>query len=381
MLPLRDKSYPLPTRYLRIAALGAAAILSGCGSGTASSGPSATASGASALPTATASGASALPTADPLDQLIAAAKAEGSVTFYTGFTEADTAAAAALFGDKYGIKVDVYRADTNQVLARYAAEMQAGNVQADLLALADIGASATLQHQDALMEYVPPATQDEAFDSKYRGTFYQVVGSTIWPAAWNSEVVSQSDSPLDYSDFLKPFWKGKLGSLDASVSLVGLQQYYILRQTLGVDFMKQLGAQNFTFLSPNNAIAEQLVSGELLGAHVMIIGVIKDFQAKGAPLGSAYMKTGTPVLTRTLQVAAKAPHPNAAKLFENFLLTQEGQQGFQASAKSLSPRSDVTVEGIPTSDELVPLTLDDPVGFLMQVDALRAEFTQYFKAP
>jgi iron(III) transport system substrate-binding protein len=317
--------------------------------------------------------------ASEMKNLIAAAKKEGSVNFYTGLTEKDNVNAAKLFKAKYGINVDIFRANTNQVLQRYDLEWKAGNVKADVLALADATASARLQQRGMLMRYEPPATKTPGYIAKFGGTHFQVLGLTVWGAAWNSEKVKGAEVPTDFHDFLKPRWKGKLGMLDASVSLVGLQQYYILRTALGADFLKQLGAQNLRFLSPNNAIAEQIVSGELFGAPILILNVAVQFKQKKAPLGYGYMKTGVPVLTRTLQISAKARKSNAAKLFVNWLLSKEGQEGFQKVARSMPPRSDVTVEGMPAPGSFEALPVDNMAAFVAKQKDIRAEFIRLFK--
>jgi iron(III) transport system substrate-binding protein len=317
---------------------------------------------------------------EDLDSLIEAAKQEGTLTLYSGFTDADNKKAAELFQDKYGIEVQIFRANTNDVLARFDLEVQAGNVNADVLALADPFASAQLQQRDLLLEFTPPSAQERAFDDRFSGSHYQIAALTIWPAAWNTERVDPGNQPQDFEDFLDPFWKGRLGMLDASTSLVGIQYYYLLREAMGVEFMEKLGAQDFTFISPNNAIAERIVSGEIYGAPLLILNVAEQFIQQGAPLEVDYMPSGTPVLARTIQVVREAKHPNAAKLFVNFLLSQEGQQGFQETARAVSPRTDVSVEGVPSLADVNALTIKSVEEFLQSVDDLRAEFESFFKS-
>lgn len=311
--------------------------------------------------------------------LVDAARKEGSLMLYSGFTEADNLAAAELFQKKYGIKVNVFRGDTNNVVARFDLEVKAGRVAVDVLALADVFVSADFQKKGLLLEYRPPATQEAGFDKRFAGSHYQNAGLTIWPAAWNTKLVTGEKVPRDYDAFLDPFWKGRLGMLDASTSLIGLQYYYLLRTAMGVDYMRKLGAQSFQFLSPNNAIAERVVVGEIYGAPFMILNVIDQFRQQGAPLAQGYMTAGTPVLARTLQVTKDARQPNAGKLFVNFLLTKEGQEGFQAVARSVSPRTDVTVKDLPSLAQVKALTIEDVDGFVGSQRALRTEFEQFFK--
>lgn len=315
-----------------------------------------------------------------LNALVDAARKEGSLMFYSGFTEADNLAAADLFRKKYGIKVDVFRGDTNTVVSRFDLEVKAGRVAVDVLGLADVFVSADLQKQGRLLEYRPPSTEEPGFDKRFAGSHYQNAGLTIWPAAWNSKLVTGARVPKDFDAFLDPFWKGKLGMLDASSSLIGLQYYYLLRQAKGVDFMRKLGAQGFQFSTPNNAIAERVVVGETYGTPFMILNVIDQFTGQGAPLARAYLAEGTPVLARTIQVTKEAKRPNAAKLFVHFLLSKEGQEGFQAVARSVSPRTDVAIQGLPSLATVKALTIEDVNGFVTSQAALRTEFTQFFKS-
>jgi len=299
---------------------------------------------------------------------------------YSGFTEADNLAAAAAFKDKYGINVDMYTGNTNDVVARYDLEAQAGRVVVDVIALADIFVSRDLEKRGLLMAYSPTSTQEPGFDKRFAGSHYQNAGLTIWPAAWNTELVPAARAPKDYTDFLDPSWSGRLGMLDASTSLIALQYYYLLRTAMGVDYMKKLGAQNLQFVSPNNAIAERVVVGEIYGAPFLILNVADGLMSKGAPLAVGYMASGTPVLARTIQISKDAPHPNAAKLFVDYLLAKEGQEKFQVVARSVSPRTDVKIEGVPALSEIKALTIQDVDGFVASQKDLRSEFEQFFKS-
>lgn len=314
-----------------------------------------------------------------LTALINAAKQEGSVRLYSGFTESDNATASALFQKKYGIPVEVFTGDTTPVVARFEMEAKAGRVAVDVLALSDVFVSSDLQKQGLLMQYRPPATLEPGFDPRFAGSYYQDVGFTIWPAAWNSKLVTGANVPKDFDAFITPFWKGRLGMLDASTTMIGLQQYYLLRTAMGVDYMRKLGAQGFLFISPNTAIAERVSSGEIYGAPFMILNVVTTLMHQGAPLAMGYMTTGTPVLLRTLQITKAAPHPNAAKLFVNFLLSQEGQEQFQAEARAVSPRTDVTIKDLPSLTQVKTLTIADVDAFASKEADLRKEFEQFFK--
>jgi len=167
--------------------------------------------------------------------------------------------------------------------------------------------------------------------------------------------------------------------LDAATSAVGIQYYYLIREMMGVDYMRELGAQNLRFLSPNNAIAEQVVSGELFGAPALTLNVAEEFKAKKAPIDWRFPTPATPILVRTVQIAAKAAHPNAAKLFVNFLLAKDGQEGFQKVARSLSPRTDVRVAGIPRAGTFPAARIIDIDAFASSKKELQDEFIRFFK--
>lgn len=311
--------------------------------------------------------------------ILKAAKAEGSVMFYSNFTQADNETAANLFNKKYGINVSIFRGETYDLLTRYDLEVKSGRVAVDVLALADVFASADLQKKGRLMKYRPPSTLEEGFDHRFAGDYFQHAGLTIWPSAWNSDLVTGANLPTDFSDFLKPFWRDRLAIQDAEIDPVGTQYYYILRKVLGVEFCRRLAAQRCHLLHPNNVIAEHIISGEMLGAPLLISNVARQMTDKGAPLGVGFMKTGTPVLARTVQIAKAAPQPNAAKLFVNFLLSQEGQTEFQQEARSLSPRTDVKIEGLPSLHDVKALSIEDVGDYLNNRKALQQEFAKLFK--
>ncbi|EME20899.1 ABC transporter substrate-binding protein [Rhodococcus triatomae] len=304
-------------------------------------------------------------------EVIDKAKQEGSVTYYSGQATDNLQAAAAAFQSAYGIKVDVVRDNDANLQTKLAAEESTGNQVADVVASA---AKPWVNERLAQNYYVPvtgPAFSAPEFDA---GKFLQddtifTSSAAVLTYGWNTDRVP--DGLTGYADLLDPeLAGGKIGViLPISAAIVDFYDY--LNETVSPDFVEKLAAQQPRTYTGAQAIAQALTSGEIAAAaYTLPLTAEKE---KGAPVdfGLASPVFGAPFLTG---VVAKAPHPNAAQLFSNFLVTKAGQSAIASRAGAVLPgieTATTSADEIWTSSHTV--TADDTVAF-------RAEFERMFGA-
>ncbi|HEY3165685.1 MAG TPA: extracellular solute-binding protein, partial [Candidatus Binatia bacterium] len=150
--------------------------------------------------------------------------------------------------------------------------------------------------------------------------------------AYNTKLVAKSEAPKGYDDLLNPKWKGKMGLDDKQyIWFDGLLK--VMGRDKGLAYFKRLATQGIHFRSGNTLLANLLAAGEfgvLINARPESVDELKQ---KGAPVEwVASRPTTANVLP--IAVAKNAQHPNAAKLFMDHMLSEEGQRILSAMSRT-----------------------------------------------
>lgn len=314
-----------------------------------------------------------------MDDLIAAAQAEGTITAYLGTDQATADAIAAAFEDEYGITVEVLREGGEKLYQRVLQEKQAGGVLADVFVVADPGMFDLMEQDGDLAEYQPESGAELA--EGHTASYYSTFNILITCAMWNTDLVPEA--PTGWEDFLKPEYAGQMAIPDASIVTVTRQWYYILQQAdyLGNDYFEQLGAQQpWTFTTTYGEMSQLIASGEVAIAPHMLGYYPVQLQEQGAPVDFECFEPVV-MLPRKIAVMSAAPHPNAARLFVEFALTQQAQQAMAEQAKLVSAHPGVQVEGVPVigTFQAVEMDLTQYRDYIDNQDALSAAFDAQFK--
>jgi len=316
-----------------------------------------------------------VPQATAQADLVAAAEREGTVVWYNVLPSEAADALAKGFEASYPkIKAQWVRSGTFALVQRYTAEVQAGRVQADVLQHNEVGIFNEWARGGLLMKYDSPEAKNYPADQRFQEywTALRAISSVI---AYNTR---SATTPSSWIDLLDPKYKGRINMADPRVAGDAIALYWALRKQLGVQYWQRMAQQNVIFLDGVVAMAEQLSSGEkLIGVNVDY-RIVQFRDELGAPLGMVYPKEGTIVIGSPVAIASKAPHPNAAKLFYNWLLSPVGQQVVVKQMKQISVR-----RGMASPKGILPLVnvkafrLDwDEIG--RQREALQKEFVDLF---
>lgn len=308
-----------------LALLGVLALLVlACGGGGSGAGTAPTTAPTTAATTAAAT--AAVPAGQLDADTVAKARAEGKLNFYTSLNEDDAKFIVGKFEAAVpGIKVTLNRKSSEKITAQFITEAKAGKVIADVLETGGLDIAKPIK-EGLVAEFRPPsaaAYPDNLRDPKGMWTAARLGIETI---AWNTTLVKAADAPKSFEDLIDPKWKGKIliESTDVEVMLALAKGKWNGDDAKVRDYFTKLAANQLQPSAGHTETLDLLIAGQrplFWGAH----GHTTEQKAKaGAPVD--YMRTEG-VLTVDGAVLAKgAPSPNAAKVFINWYVGEEGQR-------------------------------------------------------
>ncbi len=262
--------------------------------------------------------------ADRMERILAAAKKEGTLTMYTTFAEKDQPTLVKPFEAKYGVKVNIWRAGTDKVLQRTLAEAAARKYDVDLIHFGSPEMEA-LSREKILQSVNSPVHKDLQPGSVPAHREWAATLLSVWVQVYNTQLIRKEDLPRTYKDLLDPRWKGKLGieakNQDWFASVVDVMG----GGEKGLKFFRDLVAQNgISARTGHTLLNNMVIAGEVPLALTVYNYMPEQAKKKGAPIDWFALE---PAVARSnaIGVARRAPHPNAALLFYEYMLG-EGQQ-------------------------------------------------------
>src|SRR5258706_16380043 len=262
--------------------------------------------------------------ADRLQKLIPAAKKEGSLMLYTSFAEKDLPPLTAAFEKRYGIKLNVWRSASEKVLQRAVIETGAGRHEFDAVHTSALEMEAL--YREKVLQPVAPAHGVQLLAGALRPhRAWTATYLSFWVQAYNTAVVKKEDLPRTYQDLLDPKWKGKLG-IEARVPEWYATVAMDMGEEKGIRYFRELVARNGISLAGRPTLLSNLViAGDVPLALTMYQYITEGAKRKGAAVDCFVLE---PAVARMSGggIAQRAPHPNAALLFYEFMLSTEAHQ-------------------------------------------------------
>ena len=257
------------------------------------------------------------------DKVVAAAKKEGTVSVYHAQLGAPHwKLVVQNFEKTYGIKVQEFDARASEITERIRTEQTSQRFVADVEFHGDT--SILLQRQtDFVVEHggVPNMKNLRppfVANSHSVPAWVQVVCALV-----NTSQVKPADEPKTWKDLLDPKWKGKILTDDMRAAGSGQTVFAVLYKNYGQDFLEKLKAQEMGIGRDLQENSRRVARGE----YAIFINQIIAFASplKGLPAKVAVMEDGCPFTPLQGAILRGAPHPNAARLFMNHLISKQSQ--------------------------------------------------------
>ena len=317
-----------------------------------------------------------LPGEERQKRLVAGARAEGKVILYGNISADHLERLRVDFDKRYGVKLDGYRASGERVANRLLTEARANKLDADVMAPSN-------EHIPALIK----AGVAGRYDSPERAAFPETHKDRLgyWTAydynvaviAYNTRLVSSSDVPKKYDDFLDPKWKGNFAlDMDPDKSIMGWFKTWGTERTK--KYMQAISKNEVVIRKGHTLLAQLLCAGEFKAAIDLYAYRLADLKhSRGCPVEISYPDP-TPATPSPVGIIKKTPRPYAAALLLDYILSEPAQKIFAeggriSARRGIRPRYpdiDIEAKGI----KILLLTPDDAVQFDKPYQQLREEF-------
>lgn len=267
--------------------------------------------------------------------LLSAAKKEGEVNYYTSDELVQAQKLKAVFEKKYSIKVNILRASSSQIYNRLVQEFDNSVNQADTIMITGIDPFIDMKAKGMLQAFTPTSinfySSPEYYDAEHYWHGVRLALSTI---NYNTNLLKGDMIPKKWTDLTDPKYKGKVCQGHPRASTTATYIVYNLVKLYGWKYFEDL--RKNTVMTQQSCSQPNLISS---GERLMIpcdYGTKAAADLQNLPIGSVLPQDGVFVMGSQTSVLAKAPHPNAGKVFLDFLTSTEGQTLY-AEAYMLSP--------------------------------------------
>jgi iron(III) transport system substrate-binding protein len=259
-------------------------------------------------------------------ELYDAARKEGELTWYTSHSDDITAQALGRsFEQAYpGLKVNVLRTTAQVAYQRITQEIKASAIQCDVLSSTDLGHSVELKAKGAFEKYVPENSSGvlDIYKGYDPDGFYHVTSAGMIGIGYNTAKVKASDVPKNWTDLLDPKWKDNIALGHPGFSGYVGTWALTMRNQYGWEFFEKLAKNNPRVGRSIVDTVTMLNAGESAIAGSGPVGVLLDSVKKGNPLAMVYPIDGTVLIIAPSSIMKGAKHPNAARLFMEFLMSE-----------------------------------------------------------
>ncbi len=250
---------------------------------------------------------------DRFARLEAGARREGELRLYTSLAPEDVAAIAAAFEKKHGVRIQAWRASSENILQRIITESRSGRGEFDVVET--IGPELERLSREKLLQAVYSARHEELIAQAVPA--HREWASTrlnVFTQAYNTALVRREDLPKRYEDLLDPKWKGKLG-IEADDALWFGALATGLGETATLQVFRDIARSNGLSVRKGHSLLTNLVvAGEVPLALTVYNYRAEQLKRKGAPID--WFSIGEAIaLPSGLGIARRAPHPHSALLF------------------------------------------------------------------
>src|SRR5947207_6542864 len=278
--------------------------------------------------------------ADRGERLIAKAREEGSLTLYTSIATTESAPLARAFETKYGVKVQLWRALSENVVQRALTEARGGRRGMDAVETNAPEVEA-LAREEVVAQFNSPYLADLPPWAIPPHRRWLADRANLWVAGYNTDKIRREELPAELEGFADARWKARL-SLEATDSdwMYGLIAF--MGEERGLALLRKLAALKPEMRKGHILVAQLVAAGELAVCLTIYSGNAESIKAKGGPIDWTVVE---PLIGRpqAIALAKNAPHPHAALLFADFMLSPQGQKLLADMGRVPSSRTQKTL--------------------------------------
>ena len=293
---------------------------------------------------------------DRTERLIERARQEGTLVVYTSLATSESVPLTQAFEKKYGVKVQLWRSLSDAVVQRALNEAKARRHNVDVIET-NAPELEALARERVTARFFSPHIADIPSWGVPPHRMWISDRVDYFVVAFNTAKVRREELPATYEGFLDPKWKGRIG-LEATDQewLAGLAKHWGEKRAL--EFFRGLVAMKPDVRKGHVLLSEMVAAGEVPVSLTNYASNADSMKRRDKPID---WKPVEPVIGRpqAIGLAANAPHPNAALLFADFVLSPEGQQLFNSMGRfPSSQKVKSNIGGFPYL-MLDPITLID----------------------
>lgn len=288
----------------------------------------------------------------------ASGKLSGSITIYTSQPEQDVQKLIEKFNkEQPDIKVNVFRSGTEEVVSKVLAEKETGNIQADVLLVADAATFESLKEKELLMRYQSPELKGihkDFYDADYTYAGTKIISTGI---VYNKNLIKTA--PTSYKDLIKAEFKNNVIMPSPLYSGAAAYNLSVLTRTNGIgwEYYRALKDNGAKVDKGNGTVQKAVVDGQV-AAGILVDYMALRSKAKGAPVDFIYPSEGSLIVTEPVGILKSTKHEALAKAFVDFILSESGQKvtaeiGYTPIKSGVQPPS-----GFKSVDEIKNMTYD-----------------------
>lgn len=316
----------------------------------------------------------------PLPALVEAATKEGTATFHTSIDLPVAQKMVTDFEQLYpGIRIQLERTGAERVLQRIEQEYASNIHAADVVESSDVTMFLGWKRKGWLAQYVPAEVarvwpkEERDVDGQFASVRAQL--SVI---AYNTKQVKAEDAPKSFADLLAPKWRGRMVKAHPGYSGTILTSTFATEKAMGWPYFDALAKQRIMQVQSASDPPKKVAQGE---RSIMVDGneyVVFYLKEAGNPIEIVYATEGSPLIAGQVAVMKQAAHPNAARLFAEYVFSLRCQQLMADVGGSRSFHPDVRLGAGRLPLSAIKVLKSDPIELEAAGEDVKKKYVEAF---